>query len=66
MNTTIIKLADYRKADDPIIINRINTTPFKTVQQVLYSVISMMIDEAQNQTKRDQLMVLRDMLNKIN
>lgn len=53
------------KADTPIFVNGVNTTPFQTVTQVIYYIATMLRDEAQDETKREHLDVLRQMLNEI-
>lgn len=53
------------KADTPIIVNRANTTPFQTVTQVIYYIVTMLRDEVKDETKREHLDVLRQMLNEI-
>lgn len=53
------------KADTPIIVNGVNTTPFQTVTQVIYYITTILRDEAQDETKREHLDVLRQMLNEI-
>ncbi|MBQ6158047.1 MAG: hypothetical protein IJJ20_03450 [Thermoguttaceae bacterium] len=54
------------KADEHIMVNRVHTTPFNTVTQVLYSVITVLKDEVQDPVKKEHLEVLRQMVNDAN
>lgn len=54
------------KADDPIIVNLVQTTPINVVAQVLYSVITIMIEGTKDKTKKEYLEILRQMVNEYN
>ena len=54
------------KADDPIIVNFVHTTPIAVMAQVLYSALTVLKDEVKSKTKKEQLEVLRQMINEYN